>query len=253
MWSRPVPADAPDPARTGIASPGTPFAVMPPRELSRPATIALERSSFIAVAIKPPRKFRVDDLVTIIVRQQKKYEADQKLETEKKWDLGAKLSEWFRFYPDHKLGSDNLSNGQPSVKFKLNDKYETDGTSEREDKFTTRITAKVIDVKPNGNLVLEARARQMHTDDGFFITLTGTCRTEDVTPDNTVLSTQLYDLDIADKSSGTVRDATAKGWVPKVLDWSRAFCGEVDGGFSDFVLLNSCIGNLQTESMNEEA
>ena len=127
------------------------------------------------------------------------------------------------FHPGSKLGTDQLTNGQPGVKFDLNDKYETEGEREREDKFTTRITSEVIDVKPNGNLVLEATMTQEHDEDEFTVTITGTCRSEDVTADNTVLSTQLARLDVRDKSGGTLSNASKKGWIPKALDWLRPF------------------------------
>jgi len=196
---------------------------MPPKDNVRPLTRVIERTSLVAIAAIGPRKFKPQDLITIIVRQQKKYEADAKLDTEKKWDLEGKLSEWFRFYPHRRLGTDRLSNGQPGFKWKFDNKYETDGENEREDKFITRVTATVIDVKPNGNLVLEARQSEIHDEEKIEITLTGVCRSEDVTPDNTILSTQVAELVLVERNRGAVRDATRRGWVPRILDWARPF------------------------------
>ena len=201
----------------------SPYSAVVPNDIRRPTTITIEQTSLIAVAAKQPRKFKVNDLITIIVRQQKKYEGEEALDTEKKWNLTSKLSEWFRFHPGSKLGTDQLTNGQPGVKFDLNDKYETEGEREREDKFTTRITSEVIDVKPNGNPVLEATRTQEHDEDAFTVTITGTCRSAAVPADNTVLSTQLARLDVRDKSGGTLSNASKKGWIPKALDWLRPY------------------------------
>ena len=199
------------------------FATRLPSNISRPATRTLEQTSLIAIERRPPRKFKPEDLITIIVRQQKQYEADAKLDTEKKWKLDGALSEWFRFYPDHHLGSDQLTNGQPSFKFDFKDRRENEGESEREDKFITRIAARVIDVKPNGNLVLEAKQMERHDEELIEITLTGVCRSEDVTPDNSVLSTQIAELVLVEKNSGAVRDAARRGWIPRALDFVRPF------------------------------
>lgn len=199
------------------------FSTVPPDDDVRATTRAIESVSLVATPRIPPRKFNVEDLVTIIVRQQKRYEADAKFDTEKKWDIDGKLSEWFRFYEDHRLGTDNLTNGEPGFQFTFNNKYETEGDNEREDKFETRIQAKVIDVKPNGNLVLEARQREKHDEEVIEITLTGTCRSEDVTAANTVFSTQIAELVLMEKNTGAVRDATQRGWVPRVLDFVRPF------------------------------
>lgn len=202
---------------------GSAFTAMPPRETSRPGTRAVELVSMIAVPPVPPRKFHVEDLITIIVRQQKKYEAEGKLDNKKKWDLGGKLSDWFRFYPGGNLGQDKLSNGDPGVKFNLDNKYRAESTNDREDSFTTRIQARIIDVKPNGNLVLEARAEEQHDEEKFTITLTGVCRSEDVTPVNTVMSTQIAELVLVEVNHGAVREATRRGWVPKLLDMAGAY------------------------------
>ena len=178
----------------------------------------------IAVPAIAPRKFKVEDLVTIIVRQQKKYEAEGKLDSEKKWRLNGKLSDWFRFHDDlQHLGSDNLTNGQPGFKFDYQNKLQNDSENEREDKFTTRIQAKIIDVKPNGNLVLEATLREAHDDEEFTITLTGVCRSEDVTPANSILSTQVAEMVLVEQNKGAVRDGTRRGWIPRAMDWARPF------------------------------
>lgn len=208
---------------TQSGRPGTAFTALPPKELSRPGTRAIEMTSMIAVPPVPPRKFKVHDLVNIIVRQQKKYEADGKLNTKREWDIDGKLEEWFRFYPRNRLGSDQLSSGQPSFKFGTKNENKMDGENEREDKFTTYIQATIIDVKPNGNLVLEARMEEQHDEEHFTITLTGVCRSEDVTATNSILSTQIANLVLVERNKGAVRDATTRGWIPRILDFGRLF------------------------------
>jgi len=186
-----------------------------------PMTRAIENSSLFAIPARIPRKFKVYDLVTIIVRQQRKYEADAELDTKKKWNLAGKLSDWFRFYDDcQHLGQDQLSNGEPGFRFDFDNKYKLEGENDREDRFQTRITAQVIDVKPNGNLVLEAVLEEQHDEEVASLTITGTCRSVDVSPDNTVLSTQLAALRIVEKNRGAVRDATTRGFVPRILNFA---------------------------------
>lgn len=208
----------------GIGNGGMFFSTVGPRDEVLPMTRAIERFSMVAVPTEPPRKFKVEDLLTIIVRQQKKYEADAELESKKKWNLVGKLSDWFRFYDDTQhLGTDKLSNGQPGFKFDFNNKYKTEGQNDREDKFTTRVTARIIDVKPNGNLVLEATLEEQHDEEVARVTVTGMCRSQDVTADNTVLSTQIAELRLMEHNHGAVRDATTRGWVPRILDFGKPF------------------------------
>jgi flagellar L-ring protein precursor FlgH len=187
-----------------------------------PATKTLHRTSLIAVAPQPPKAFRLHDLVTIIVREQKKFEADAQTDNKKDATFDAALDAWFRIH-NHKWRQQGFTGGKPNIKAEFAGELKADGKSEREDKLVTRITAEVIDVKPNGNLVLEANAYIKHDEEEQVLTLTGTCRSIDVTPDNTILSTQLADKRIVSKHTGAVRDATRRGWIPKALDFLRPF------------------------------
>jgi flagellar L-ring protein precursor FlgH len=202
---------------------GSIFPTIDPKDETLPMTRAIERMSLYATPAQPPRKFKVEDLVTIIIRQSKKYEADAQAESKKKWNLMGKLSDWFSVDCDkagNKIGQEQFVNGKPGFKFDYDNKYKMDGSNEREDKFVTRITAHVIDVKPNGNLVVEATLEEQHDEEIATITLTGICRSVDVTPDNTVLSTQIADMRLVEKNHGSVRDATTRGWVPKMLSFA---------------------------------
>ena len=53
--------------------------------------------SLVAVKRNPPRKFKVEDLISVIVRQQKKFEADGELESKKKFEVESTLEAFFKF------------------------------------------------------------------------------------------------------------------------------------------------------------
>lgn len=206
-----------------IAASGGTFGVVRAADSALPVTRAIESVSMFAVPRTPPRRFEVEDLVSIIVRQRKTYSSEAEYEKKKKWDIDGKLTDWFRLHPGHKLGTDQLSNGDPGFNFTFNDKYKAEGDNERKDIFETRIQAKIVDIKPNGNLVLEARKEEEHDEEKSVVTLTGECRSEDVTAANSVLSTQIADLVIREGNKGSVRDATRRGWIPQILDFLRPF------------------------------
>jgi hypothetical protein len=137
-------------------------------------------------------------------------------------DLTGKLNDWFKFY-NCDLGAQTFPKGKPGFDWAYENEMKTKAKNDREDKFTTRIAARVIDVKPNGNLVLEANMVEQHDEEQLVMTLTGVCRSEDVTADNSVLSTQIAELTLIEKNEGAVRDATRRGWIPKLLDWVAPF------------------------------
>ena len=182
----------------------------------------LERHSLIAVKVQPPKKFHVHDLITVIVRQQAKYESDGSLNSKKEADIESKLDAFINFV-DGGLGAAAFRRGKPNIKFELDMELKNKAKKDREDRFVTRITAEIIDVKPNGNLVIEARARQIFEDEITCMALSGICRNVDVTPDNTLLSTQLADLNLEVKNHGAVRDGSSRGWLQKLLDRTKPF------------------------------
>lgn len=182
----------------------------------------IERNSLIALKIKPPKEFRIHDLVSIIIRKQKKFEAESELESRKKFDIKSELEAFFKPI-DGGLGATTFTRGKPNVDYKFSTRLKSEGENTREDSFVTRVTAEIIDVKPNGNLVLQARDRFQHEEEVSVVTLTGTCRSSDVTPDNTILSTQIASLDIRVDNRGAVRDAATRGWIPKLLDFAKPF------------------------------
>ena len=189
----------------------------PQRLLQHKGHPALEKMGLTAVKVTPPRTFKVHDLITVIIREQRKFESDGELETKKKFDLQSQFSAMFNLI-DGGLGAATFSRGQPNVDLKVNSKIKNEADKEREDRFITRITGEIIDVKPNGNLVIQAKARLVFDNEITVITLTGVARSADVTPDNSILSTQLSDKVIDVQNSGAVRDGSRRGWIPRLLD-----------------------------------
>ena len=97
-------------------------------------------------------------------------------------------------------------------------KFKGDGTYTRNDRFTAKVTATVIDVKPNGTLVIEARRTITTNGETKTIVLSGSCRREDVTNANTVLSSQLANLTLIQNTEGDLKDNASKGWITRVLE-----------------------------------
>ena len=181
-----------------------------------------EQHSWVTVKPAPPKLFKVGDLITIVIRESRKFEADADLETKTEFDVKSELEAFFAL-TDGGLGAADFHRGKPTVDYKYGSKLKSEGDTNREDRLTTRITGRIVDVKPNGILVLEARAGVRHDDEISEITLTGVCRKEDVTADNTVLSTQIANKDIVVRNKGALRAAAQRGWIPRLIDLIKPF------------------------------
>jgi flagellar L-ring protein FlgH len=196
---------------------------VPAREAPlRPRNGVYEIHSWITSSPPEPKTFRPGDLLTIIVRERKQWKADADLETKNKWDVKSELQDFTKF-TDGGVGASPFRRGNPNINYKYETKLRNEGDSSRDDSLTTRLTARIIDVKPNGQLVIEGRASITHDDEVTEITITGVCRKEDVTADNTVLSTQIADKDVVVENEGALRSSASRGWVTKLLDLLKPF------------------------------
>jgi flagellar L-ring protein precursor FlgH len=189
-----------------------------------PAQAKLAQISFFAVPEQQPKKLKKHDLVTIIVREESDIQSKGQNNFQKDAHFLAQVNQMIKLNLA-KASIYGLPQPQSPAAVELTGNRTFNGTGEvdRTDSFTARVTAEVLDVKPNGTLVLQARKHIKTDEEEQLIVLTGTCRVEDVTADNSVLSTQLNDLDLQKNHKGDVRDATRRGVLGKLLDFINPF------------------------------
>jgi flagellar L-ring protein precursor FlgH len=97
------------------------------------------------------------------------------------------------------------------------------GDTSRGGTLTARITAKVVQVLDNGNLLLEGRRQLTLNEEDQYIVITGIVRPEDITSDNLVSSSQIADARIVYTGTGVVHDKQRPGWLTRILDWGWPF------------------------------
>lgn len=176
--------------------------------------------------VEPPevREIQAHDIVSILIDENSNVKSEQTLETDKQWDTSASLN---TILDPWELLEMRLRTGMVSdltlIDAQADRQYTGEGEYERKDNFTARIAATVIEVKPNGTLVLEARKRIAKDEEEQVLVLSGRIRKEDVTSQNTVLSSQIAELTIVMQNEGEVREAAKKGLITRVLDSIFAF------------------------------
>jgi len=212
----------------GVEEFADPFAVQPvaptlgvqtdQRSLS-PAIAAL---SFTAVTAPEPRTFAVHDLITIVIREDMQTDFSSSLETEKSVEYTGEIAEFPKFQVDDLLQFTLVPNTFPEGTVKLDvsgdSEFEGEGDYSNQQTMTGRVEARIIDVKPNGNVVLEARKTIRSDKEEYTLVGTGTCRVDDITADNTILSSQLAGLYIDKQHVGYLKKAADKGLFTQIMD-----------------------------------
>jgi flagellar L-ring protein precursor FlgH len=84
--------------------------------------------------------------------------------------------------------------------------------------LTANLTARVSEVLPNGDLVVEGVREIEINGDRQIVVLSGVVRLADISPGNVVLSTSVGQLRIRYFGRGLMKDNLQPGWLIRVLN-----------------------------------
>ena len=184
---------------------------------------AIAAASFMAVGRPEPRAFAMHDLITIVIREDTRTDFKSSLETEKETKYEAKITEFPRLslsdLLDAQIRPNTFADGRVALDLEGGNEFKGEGDYSNAQSMTGRIQAEIIDIKPNGNIVVEARKSVRSDKEHYTLVATGTCRVDDITTDNTILSSQLADLYIDKQHEGYLRRSSNKGLLTEVLDF----------------------------------
>jgi flagellar L-ring protein FlgH len=96
--------------------------------------------------------------------------------------------------------------------------FKGSGATSRSGTLSATITARVMEVLPNGDLVLEGAREIDINGDRQMVVLTGVARPSDVSDQNVVLSPSIGQLRIRYFGRGLMKDNLKPGWLIRVLN-----------------------------------
>ena len=189
------------------------------RRLSR----AVAAASFTAVSAPPPQTFAVHDLLTIIIREDTRTAFSSSLETEKDSSHEAEIAEFPRLtladLARAQFRANEFDDGTLQLDLSAAREFTGEGDYTNSQTMTARIQATILDIKPNGTLVLEARKTVRSDHEAYTLVAIGVCRVDDITADNTILSSQLADLFVEKQHEGYLKKAADKGPLTNLFDF----------------------------------
>ena len=161
---------------------------------------------------------RIGDTITIVLQERTQASKDAKTETNKDNSveianptlLGAPLKFDTPLLPHSSDRSSDLGTSLSSAQ-----DFKGKGTSSQGNSLTGNITVTVIDVLPNGNLMVRGEKWLTLNQGDEYIQISGIVRPIDVRTDNTVLSGQVADARITYSGKGFVADSNKMGWLSR--------------------------------------
>ncbi len=198
---------------------------LPPQGSAFATGPSLENSSFMYRKLPPEAEFRelqINDIVTVLVDYRSSMISEGDAESRRNLSLNAVLADWLAF--DGKdLYTAPQERGNPRINGSLQSQYRTESEMELRDSLTFRIAAAVVDIRPNGNLVIEARREIRINEEVWIQSLTGVVRRQSIGPDRTVRSDEVAELRIEKREKGFVNDSYTRGWFTKWYDKWKPF------------------------------
>ncbi|MEZ5977544.1 MAG: flagellar basal body L-ring protein FlgH [Planctomycetota bacterium] len=162
---------------------------------------------------------RVGDLLTVIILEEADISTEDSSDTSKSTALSYELSN-FDIKPD-------AFNLLPKLAANSSDQFSGSAQVGKRDSFEARLTAMVVDVLPNGNLVLSGR-REIRVENQLkVIEFSGVVRKYDVSSLNTISSSLVADARVSYIGAGPSTQSTQRtgigSWIYNAIDWLWPF------------------------------
>ena len=190
---------------------------------ARESGLTLDRVSWWYQAPPEPRPIRLRDIITILVDEKAVVISEGDIDQRKKASLDAVLSNWI-LLKNMAMIPDPQTAGEPRVKGQLDKKYRAEASLESRDSMIFRVAVEVVDIRPNGNLVVEGTRYIQNNDETWEYSLSGEVRPDDLNKQtNSVRSENVASLRIIKRETGHVHDGYSRGWLQKIMDRYQAF------------------------------
>lgn len=184
--------------------------------------LTLQESSWTYQKAVEPHPIRMHDIVTVMVDEKSVVTSAGQMDRKKKAYGDLQLKNWVLF-KGLAMVPDPQTLGVPHVRGEVDNKMTSQADLETKDWMKLQIACSVVDIRPNGNLVIEGRRTIKNNEDTWDYSLNGEIRAEDVLPNNTVLSANILNLRLLKREEGHVRDGYRRGWMLEWLDKYQPF------------------------------
>lgn len=197
--------------------------VVPQIEKPRPAAGSIWSGESTNNLICSDKKARyVNDIVTIIISETAAGGNKASTNTSRDTNTSAAITALLGI--DNKILAHNANmGGEISIGGTSANSLKGAGDTSRSSKLSASISARVLKVFDNGNLLIEGKRQLTVNAEDQYIIISGIVRPEDITAINTVASQYIADARILYTGDGVINDKMRPGWLTRVVDWVWPF------------------------------
>ncbi|MBY0229445.1 MAG: flagellar basal body L-ring protein FlgH [Gemmataceae bacterium] len=187
---------------------------------ARAESIWQRRSQRYGFLFNDQRARNVGDILTVLIAETNAINQREQRQLKKATDTSAKLD-----YKGSTASDNGGRTGALSFEASASSNRAFDGnaqfTSGRQ--FTDTLTATVVDVLPNGNLVIEGHRIRVVSGEQRLLRVTGLVRPADLSAFNSVPSAAIANFKIEYCGRGVDTNTTTRGWLGRAFDYVWPF------------------------------
>ena len=178
------------------------------------------------------RAHAVGDLVTIIVEEATSSNKKEEHATSKSVTadastpfIGSPISGGTAFSGIRNALITGIEKNMPIAEYKIAGSSSSSGSGKTasEESLKVTFTARVVDVLPNGVLVVRGDRKVIIRDESVNLVMTGLVRTRDIDNDNIVSSTRVADAHIYYETSGEISRGSRPGYFWRIFQYLNPF------------------------------
>lgn len=152
------------------------------------------------------KAFQVDDAIMVFIVEDTQADNNASTSESKSTDMGLGVG-----------ASTGTSNTNINGTIGADNSFKGSGRTTRNEKIRSRLSAKIVEVQPNGNLSIEGKRTTKVNGETQTITIRGIVRPVDVNSDNSVYSYSIMDLTLLIEGDGSVTKTQEPGLITKFL------------------------------------
>ncbi|MCG6537204.1 MAG: flagellar basal body L-ring protein FlgH [Syntrophales bacterium LBB04] len=164
----------------------------------------------------------INDIVTIIISETAAGGNKASTNTSRDSSTSANITSLFGI-ENAIIGSNAMMGGKIGLGGTSANALKGSGDTSRNSSLEARISARVLRVFDNGNLLIEGKRQLKVNAEDQFIMITGIVRPDDITAENTIASQYVADARIVYTGDGIVNDKMRPGWLTRIVDWVWPF------------------------------
>jgi flagellar L-ring protein precursor FlgH len=154
---------------------------------------------------------RVNDILTIRILESTEAQSAANAQTNRSSSVSLGLPNFFGLENHTNVPMDQLLTANSDIKFK------GDGSTNRSGSVDAFLSARVKEVLPNGDLVIEGVKEIKVNNERQMLRLFGVVRSRDIGPGNVVLSNAIANMLVQVDGKGILSDNITKGWLLGII------------------------------------